>query len=328
MHILSGRLWERAVTHSGNSIRLFLSGPAFFRFPFRLSPGQIPVLNGFCVLVTELLLAGALCFFLAHLVWIVAAPLPLPAGKVTFPSPPAQAPPASGSGGNPFVTMSADPVPVPETGEDFKETDLDLVLAGTSVWGKGSAIIRTPDGEQKRYGVGDTVVQGVFLAAVDPQQAVIERNGMRESLRFESKPDPDALVSYDPEPVRAGEMEMDDGALSAVERPAPWEHHPVNGVDETVFVTPLVRFGKSIENGQVMLKLYAGQDRRTFAGTGLQNGDRLVSVNGMEVLSGDGMEVIRSLFDSLTGQGTLSIVLERDGERVELDMREADLLWG
>ena len=62
---------------------------------------------------------------------------------------------------------------------------LDLALVGTRVdaaSGRGSAIIATPDGRQMSYGVGDAILPGVVLAAVDFESVTLDRGGARETL--------------------------------------------------------------------------------------------------------------------------------------------------
>ena len=99
--------------------------------------------------------AGALGLLPAH---VTPEPLALAAIDPFFPQ--AQAPPDAVSG-------------------------LDLVLVGTRVdaaSGRGSAIIATPDGRQQSIGVGEEVMPGVRLAAVDFESVILDRGGARETL--------------------------------------------------------------------------------------------------------------------------------------------------
>jgi len=62
---------------------------------------------------------------------------------------------------------------------------LDLVLLGTRVdaaSGRGSAILATPDGQQKSVGVGEEIMPGVRLAAVEFESVTLDRGGAREQL--------------------------------------------------------------------------------------------------------------------------------------------------
>jgi general secretion pathway protein C len=59
------------------------------------------------------------------------------------------------------------------------------VLLGTRVdaaSGRGSAILATPDGQQKSVGVGEEIMPGVRLAAVEFESVTLDRGGAREQL--------------------------------------------------------------------------------------------------------------------------------------------------
>jgi general secretion pathway protein C len=70
-------------------------------------------------------------------------------------------------------------------------TDLDLRLYGIredQASGRGSAILATPDGEQNSYAVGDEIMPGVVLHAVEFDSITIERNGGQERLFLDQSP--------------------------------------------------------------------------------------------------------------------------------------------
>ena len=52
----------------------------------------------------------------------------------------------------------------------------------------GSAIIAGPDGVQKAFAVGETVAQGVTLAAVGADHVELSRGGARMTLSFPELP--------------------------------------------------------------------------------------------------------------------------------------------
>ena len=70
------------------------------------------------------------------------------------------------------------------------ETTLDLKVFGMRVDTDGdssSAIIETPDGKQRPYAIGDTIVPGVTLEKVDPDFVILDRNGKKERLSREGR---------------------------------------------------------------------------------------------------------------------------------------------
>ncbi|MEP1230591.1 MAG: type II secretion system protein N [Litorimonas sp.] len=69
-------------------------------------------------------------------------------------------------------------------GEDAPETTLDLTLMGRRAGTNGSAILRTPDGVQKNYAIGDEILSNVTLEAVNVEYIVLSQNGSLERLTF------------------------------------------------------------------------------------------------------------------------------------------------
>ncbi len=99
---------------------------------------------------------------------------------------------AAGPLGTPAVALPAGPVvvavdpffPAAPAAADAVSS-LDLVLLGTRVdaaSGRGSAILATPDGQQKSVGVGEEIMPGVKLAAVEFESVTLDRGGAREQL--------------------------------------------------------------------------------------------------------------------------------------------------
>lgn len=67
-------------------------------------------------------------------------------------------------------------------GEDAPETTLNLVLKGHRAGPLASATIQTPDRKQANYYIGDDILPGVTLEAVQPGYAVIRRSTGLERL--------------------------------------------------------------------------------------------------------------------------------------------------
>lgn len=108
----------------------------------------------------------------ARLIWAALTPAgPLGTPQVAQPSGP--------------VVVAVDPFfPAGPAAADAV-SGLDLVLLGTRVdaaSGRGSAIIAAPDGSQKSVGVGEEIMPGVRLAAVEFESVTLDRGGAREQL--------------------------------------------------------------------------------------------------------------------------------------------------
>jgi general secretion pathway protein C len=139
----------------------------------------------------ELLLLTLLAFQLARLVWAAATPVE-PLGDWTRPRAAASAPTEAAvlRDFDPFFRTTADTGPV-------AVTSLNLTLLGTrvdTVSGRGSAIIDS-GGVQSSFLVGEEVLPGVTLAAVDFDNVTIERGGAREKIYLDQSPAPAASTT-------------------------------------------------------------------------------------------------------------------------------------
>lgn len=245
--------------------------------------------------IVEWALIALIAFLLARAAISFFAPLPVPAGDQMAALPAAAKTSAGVEGRNPFPKAVIDPTVV-ETGPELAETALDLTLTG--VWpetGEGSAIIERPDGKQRRFAVGEEIVSGVRLVAVYSDQVVIEQNGVRESLRFESKAPIERVVrpeqNTDPQtqsPTPA-EDKIQNAALGA-----PFSISP--GLDPA---------------GQPAIIFHAGENRAAFEAAGLREGDILRSING----SPPSMEPaeLAAMMSQFMKSGAATLVVERNG---------------
>ncbi|WP_199554799.1 type II secretion system protein N [Sandaracinobacteroides hominis] len=121
------------------------------------------------------------------------------------------------------------------SGENLPVTALPFSLHGVradSATGRGSAIIASGDGQQQVYAVGDTVGDGVTLAAIAADHVVFDRGGTRETLwldsgsgeavqRFEpTPPPPPAGANATEDPAPPSDLPDTEDATPAA-RPAP-----------------------------------------------------------------------------------------------------------
>jgi general secretion pathway protein C len=125
------------------------------------------------------LILAALLLAVAVLAWraVAIALAPLPAAPAF--APPALADRALLSRVDPFFPAAAG------SGDSLPVTALPFSLHGVradSATGRGSAIIAMGDGQQQVYSVGDTVGDGVTLAAIAADHVVLDRGGTREAL--------------------------------------------------------------------------------------------------------------------------------------------------
>ncbi|MEX6634234.1 type II secretion system protein N [Hyphococcus lacteus] len=246
--------------------------------------------------VIELLLVGLLGLALAKIAIAIFAPLPTPKGDVVGAAMSTQSSArerAPADAKNPFHSAAVSAGPIEDI-PDVAETSLDLTLTG--VWPKGdegSAIIRRSDGKEKRHAVGETITTGVRLVAVYEDQVIIEQNGVRESLRFESKTPVKKRIEAAPQPERSfvTAQELSDAIKMSVTKDA---------------------------NGATAIALNAGRNAAVFERIGFQSGDILRSVNGTPAPADP--SGLLTMMNKISRAEQTAIVIERNGQRMPITL--------
>ena len=246
----------------------------------------------------ELVLLSLLAVQCARLAWTLVTPLG-PVGDWKAGS--ALRPVAPGSSAvlgsfDPFFRLSgggATPAVV---------TSLNLKLFGVRedrASGRGSAIIGTPDGQQRSFAVGEEIMPGVTLTAVGYDNVTVSRDGTAEQLFLDQSTPATVVAPAVPPP-----------AVAPPPLPVP-----------TVTVNPMqtetgneIQVQPRIEAGRVTGVTVQGS---ALSAAGLQPGDVVTSVNGQRITSA---EQARGIAARLRG-GEANIEVERGGRTVSLRVR-------
>ena len=246
----------------------------------------------------ELVLLSLLAVQCARLAWTLVTPLG-PVGDWKAGS--ALRPVAPGSSAvlgsfDPFFRLSgggATPAVV---------TSLNLKLFGVRedrASGRGSAIIGTPDGQQRSFAVGEEIMPGVTLTAVGYDNVTVSRGGTAEQLFLDQSTPATVVAPAVPPP-----------AVAPPPLPVP-----------TVTVNPMqtetgneIQVQPRIEAGRVTGVTVQGS---ALSAVGLQPGDVVTSVNGQRITSA---EQARGIAARLRG-GEANIEVERGGRTVSLRVR-------
>lgn len=196
--------------------------------------------------------------------------------------------PATGPG-NPFAgeaTVAATPIANDVVGE----TTLGLTLHGAWVTEDGgAAIIQISENVQKRFSPGEEVVPGVILDRVLLDQVILQRNGVRESLRLINRDAP-----------------MDPGAVAAGARASQGAASGLLTIGEYIVARP-----QPDSVGNTSLMLAPNGDASIFAAFGLEPGDKLIAVDNQPVGTDIAMAV--ELVASLRSATSATLSIERDG---------------
>ncbi|RVT93850.1 type II secretion system protein N [Sphingomonas crocodyli] len=218
----------------------------------------------------------------AALVWALLAPT----GEGDRPGiASADASPASFAAFDPFFRLNG--------GGPSVITPLDLSLHGVradQASGRGSAIIGLPDGTQNSYAVGEEILPGVKLTAVDFDSVTIDRAGAPEKIYLDQSQEASAPGAM-PVPAAPPAAPVPSGAASLM---------------ADLSLSP------RIDGGRITGYLIQQQgDGRALAAAGLQPGDILTSINGVSV-SDPGAT---TRFAESTQAGTpVTVVVVRNGE--------------
>jgi general secretion pathway protein C len=164
---------------------------------------------------------------------------------------------------------------------------------GTS--GNGSAIIGTPDGEQRSYVVGEEIVPGVKLAAVAFDYVTLDRGGGTERLAFPSEVDAEAPLPV--APTGAAAAAAGSGLTAAALRQA-------------------VSFAPRNQGTRITgIVVSPGRNPEIFHTTGFLPGDVVVAVNGARITSATD---VQQLQNSLAPGARLALTVERGAQAVPL----------
>lgn len=249
------------------------------------------------IAVTAASVAGVvlLAFAAVDLVWSAIAPLSRPvdqSSRTAGASVSLDANVASLTSRNPFA--GAPDAEAAEAFGSFEEdipvTSVQLVLKGTTATGDdtATALILTPDNKEASYHVGDAIIRGVVLQWVENYRVIITRNGRREQLLLQNRPEIEDKSIPDAEPV---EVEMNDVGERAGE--------------------PTLAMGQP-------LKSVAGQFMPVLAANGFAPDDVPLAIDGSPIP--EQQQAIEALFDRLKSKSTIMVTVLRDGQEQDITL--------
>ena len=267
--------------------------------------------------VVNLLLLCLLTYTVAELTWrFIPGPVSLPP-----PPPPVQAVVQSSSlktwnidRWNLFGVKQEIREPTKPAVAEIPETKLKLILRGIFASDdpkQGGAIIADPRNQENFYTVGSTVPGNAVLKEIYPDRVVLMRNNQFETLRLPKE-----------------SVELQDGGSAAsppssIPRSSRDSSSVINGaglreyrdalVNNPQQIVNLVQISPKNEGGQFIgYEVQPGRDKSFLSRFGLQPGDVVTSVNGIELdTPAKGLNLLRSLPDT----NEYRIELMRNGQR-------------
>lgn len=211
---------------------------------------------------------------------------------------------------------------------DAPETHLNLTLTGvvsSNDKAQGTAIIENR-GKQAVYGLGEKIEgTNAILDQVQADRVIIRNGGRHETLMLDG-------LDYDeanrqrvarkvtsprrapPEETQEERRELSEAAVEATEQ---LRRQPANFTDY-IAVSP------ATEGGQLIgYQVKPGKDPALFKAAGLQNGDVVIQINGLDLTD---MQQAGEAMSELRSAQSIELTITRDGEyqTLYLDMPEPE----
>ena len=281
-------------------------------------PGMLTASWRPALIALNLLLLAMIAFFAARIVGAVAAarlaaPPPRVAPAALAPSAPAAAESESAYA----VIVERDVFNAVKHAHDakdapteYKRSDLNVKLWGTAVAHEPSdsfAIIEDLAARrQALYRVGDPVLEVATLARVEWDRVVLERDGAEEVLEISSARTTPTKEPAAGAPGTSGERikKTADNKFVIDRRELEQTVANINEVFTQARAVPFFQDGKTVG-----FRVFAIKPGSVFEKIGLQNGDVIQRVNGVELT--DPTKAI-SLFTELQNEGHIAVDLQRN----------------
>jgi general secretion pathway protein C len=197
--------------------------------------------------------------------------------------------------------------PAERSVSDAKRSDLNVKLWGTAIAhdpANSYAIIEDQAARrQSLYRVGDTILDTATLARVEWDRVVLERNGEEEVLELASATGP-ASTAAAPAATAERIRKTADDKFVIDRRELEKTVANINEVFTQARAVPYFEDGKTVG-----FRVFAIKPGSVFEKIGLQNGDIINRVNGVELT--DPTKAI-SLFTELQNEGHIAVDLKRN----------------
>lgn len=213
---------------------------------------------------------------------------------------------------DPFNSTEIEGVSVKEQiGEDAPETTLKLKLTGRTAGPEGTAILRTPDNKENNYRLGDEIVDGVILQAVNKDFIVLDVDGQIQRLTFDRGNDTGLMTKTaqaDDAPKTQLNVKLPKGQAAA-QTPS----QPAKGSTEVSALFQNLSLRRVMKNGH--LTGYAVKPNRPgidLSPYGLSKGDVVTAIGGTDLTIG--RPDFLKLFEKAEKNGGVDITVLRNGQ--------------
>ena len=194
-------------------------------------------------------------------------------------------------------------------GEDAPETTLNLKLTGRTAGINGTAILRTPDNKEGNYRLGDEIVSGVTLQAVNKDFIVLDVDGELQRLTFE-RGDNTGLVKKMAADEEAPKTSVTVKTSSA-QNSATIQSPEISGDVSKVFQNISLR--RVMKNGQLTgYSVKANRPGVDLTPYGFSKGDVVTAIGGTDITRGRPDFI--NLFEQAANSGGTELTVLRNGQ--------------
>lgn len=198
---------------------------------------------------------------------------------------------------------------VSDFGQDAPETTLNLKLTGRTASSNGTAILLTPDNKSGNYRLGDEIVPGVTLQAVNKDFIVLDVDGQTQRLSFEKGEETGLSVKTDTELTVPSQVTVKAPAGTAKANPA--QTAVMSGDVSTLFQNLSLR--RVMKDGQ--LSGYSVKPNRPgvdLTRFGFVKGDIVTAIGGTDIRRG--RPDFLALFEQAAQSGGTEVTVLRNGQ--------------
>lgn len=182
---------------------------------------------------------------------------------------------------------------------DAPETRLNLKLRGILAADEPrySRAIITSGNQDMVYAVGDAVAGGASVEAVLADRVLLRRGGRLETLRLPRESMDSGVTRTETAPPVPQAPDMADLRAEIAADPTK--------------LSDLIRYSPVLEDGAVRgYRIYPGRDRARFSQLGLQPGDIVTAINGVDLSD---PRQAAEMMNSLTEASDVTLTVERNG---------------
>jgi len=198
---------------------------------------------------------------------------------------------------------------IADLGEDAPETTLNLKLTGRTAGSNGTAILRTPDNKEGNYRIGDEIVPGVTLQAVNKDFIVLDVDGQIQRLTFERGDDTGLIkktAAGDDAPKTTVNVKAPNSSA-----PASSESAKTSGDVSTLFQSISLR--RVMKDGQLTgYSVKANRPGVDLTPLGFSKGDIVTAIGGADITRG--RPDFLSLFENAAQSGGTEVTVLRNGK--------------